>query len=194
MAGKKDQILIEGIKTQDPKVITELYKLFFPSVKQFIYRNNGNEENAKDVFNDAIVVMLEKARQPDFRLSCSLKTYIYAVCRNLWLKKLKSGDEAMISYELIEDTLQGADLLEEEAFNINYARLLYQKHLVRMNSNCRELIGLFLEGKSFKEITAELNYENESYARKRKYRCLKLLMKRIKSDPDYNKIYEDDQH
>lgn len=192
MAGNDDQILIEGIKTQDPKVIAELYTLFFPSVKQYIYRNNGNEENARDIFNDAIVVMLEKTRQPDFRLSCSLKTFIYAVCRNLWLKKLKSGDETMISYELFEDTLQGADLLEEDNFNINQARLLYQKHLVRMNATCRELICLFLEGKSFKEITAELNYENESYARKRKYRCIKLLMKRIKSDPDYNKVYDDD--
>ncbi|MEN8123417.1 MAG: sigma-70 family RNA polymerase sigma factor [Bacteroidota bacterium] len=194
MAGKNDEILIEGIKKQNEKVIAEIYNLFFPSVRQFIYRNNGSLDDARDIFNDAIVVVLLKARENTLDLKCSFKTYIYAICRNLWLKKIKSEKVDMISYEEIEDTIYSAELIEEELYNISRAHLLYQKHLVRMSSACQKLLESFLDGKSFREITEEMNFENESYARKRKYRCVKLLIKRIKSDPDYNTIYHDDKN
>lgn len=194
MAGNNDQILVEGIKKQNEKVIAEIYNRFFPSVRQYIYRNNGNIDDARDIFNDAIVVVLLKARENTLELKCSLKTYIYAVCRNLWLKKVKGEKVDMVSYEEIEDTLYSAEMVEEELFNISYAHLLFQKHLVKMNSTCRMLIESFLAGKSFREITEEMKFENENYARKRKYRCVKLLIKRIKADPDYNTIYNDDKN
>lgn len=194
MAGNNDEILIEGIKKQNEKVIAEIYNRFFPSVRQYIYRNNGNIDDARDIFNDAIVVVLLKVREDTLELKCSLKTYIYAISRNLWLKKVKGEKVDMISYEEIEDTLYSVEMVEEELFNINHAHLLFQKHLVRMSSTCRMLIESFLEGKSFREITEDMEFENENYARKRKYRCVKLLIKRIKADPEYNTIYNDDNN
>jgi len=193
MAGNQDEILIEGIKKQNEKVIAEIYNRFFPSVRHYIYRNNGSVDDARDIFNDAIVVILMKVREDALDLKCSLKTYIYAICRNLWLKKINSDKIDIVSYDEVEDTFVGADIIEEDFFNINRAHLLFQKHLVGMSPTCRNIIQYFLEGKSFQEITKIMQYENESYARKRKYRCVKLLIKRIKSDPDYNSIYDDDQ-
>ena len=194
MAENNDKILIEGIKKQNEKVIAEIYNRFFPSIRQFIYRNNGNLDDARDIFNDAIVVVLLKGREDALNLKCSLKTYIYAISRNLWLKKIKSEKIDIISYEDIADTIYSVEDVEEELYNISRAHLLFQKHLVRMSPVCQELLGSFLDGKSFREITEELEFENESYARKRKYRCVKLLIKRIKSDPDYNTIYNDDSN
>lgn len=194
MAGKNDQILIEGIRKQNEKVIAEVYNRFFPSVRQFVYRNNGSLEDARDIFNDAIMVILQKARDNTLSLKCSLKTYIYAVSRNLWLKKIKAEKIELINYEEIEETMHSADITEEEFYNVNRAHLLYQKHLVRMSPTCQELLASFLDGKSFKEITEEMGFESEGYARKRKYRCVKLLIKRIKSDPDYNTIFNDDSY
>jgi RNA polymerase sigma factor (sigma-70 family) len=192
MAGKKDQILIEGIIRQNEKVIAEVYKEFFPSVRQFIYRNRGSSEDARDIFNDAIMVVVLKGRENKLVLKCSLKTYVYAISRNLWLKKLKSEKLEMIRYEEIEDSMMGAEIMEEEEFDEVRAKLLYQKHLMRISTTCQQLIENFLEGKTYKEIVEEMNLDNESYARKRKYRCIKILIKRIKSDPDYKSIYPDD--
>jgi RNA polymerase sigma factor (sigma-70 family) len=192
MAEINDEILIEGIKTQNEKVIAEIYTQFFPSVRHYIYRNNGSTDDAREIFSDAIVVVLMKARENALDLKCSLKTYIYAISRNLWLKKIGSERVDIIRYDEIQDTLAGADLIEEAFFDVSRARLLFQKHLVRMSPTCRKLIEYFLEGKSFREITGLMHYENESYARKRKYRCIKILVRRIKSDPDYNTIYDDD--
>ena len=108
------------------------------------------------------------------------------------LKKINSERMEITSYEEVEDTLAGAENIEEEFYNFSRAQLLFQKHLVKMSSTCRKILQHFLDGMSFREITEVMNYENESYARKRKYRCVKLLVKRIKSDPDYNTIYDDD--
>ena len=192
MAETKDEILIEGIKTQNERVIADLYNQYFPSIRHYIYRNNGSVEDARDIFHDAIIVILEKAHNNTLVLKCSLKTYIYAVCRNLWLKKINSEKAEVITYGDVEDTLAGAVVIEEHFYDINRAHLLFQKHLVRMSPTCRKLIQYFLEGMSFNEITKVMQYENESYARKRKYRCVKLLIKRIKTDPDYNTIYDDE--
>lgn len=192
MAGNSDQILIEGIKTQNEKVLAEVYTKFFPSIRQFIQRNHGNTEDARDIFNDAIVVLVLKGRGDKLHLNCSLKTYIYAICRNLWLKKIKSERLEMIPYEEIEDTIPGATLVEEDEFDEIRAKLLYQKHLARMSETCRDLIGHFLEGKPYKEIIEAMNLDNESYARKRKYRCIKILIKKIKSDPEYKRVYHND--
>jgi len=192
MAENNDKILIEGIKKQNEKVIAEIYTRFFPSVRHYIYRNNGSIEDAQDIFNDAIVVVLMKAREGALELKCSLKTYIYAICRNLWLKKINSEKIDLISYDEVEDTLVGSGVIEEELYNFSRAQFLFQKHLVKMSSTCRRIIQYFLEGMSFKEISEIMHYDNESYARKRKYRCVKLLVKRIKSDPNYNTIYDDD--
>ena len=191
MAGN-DKILLEGIKKQNEKVIAEIYTRFFPSVRHYIYRNNGNKDDARDIFNDAILILLEKARDDKLDLNCSLKTYIYAISRNLWLKKINSEKVDHINYFDIEETLEGANILEDNFFNFNRAHLLFQKHLLRLSPACRNLIQYFLEGKSFNEITILMNYKNESYARKRKYRCVQTLIRRIKKDPDYKNIYDDD--
>jgi len=191
MAGKDDKIFIEGIKKQNEKVIAEIYNRYFPSVRQFIFKNNGSSEDARDIFNDAVIVIMEKIRDNTLDLRCSLKTYLYAISKNLWLKKMGGEKLETISYEEIEGTLACAEQIEEELINVNRAGLLYQKHLARMSLTCRRLLEYFLEGRSYREITELMHYENESYARKRKYRCIKILVRRIKADPDYKNIYDD---
>jgi len=191
MAGIKDKRLIEGIRKQDERIITEMYTTYFPSVRHYIYRNNGSAEDARDIFHDAFVVLLEKIRGNSLDLNCSLKTYLYAICKNLWLKKISSYKPVHTQYSDLEDTLAGANPINQEFYDINRAYLLYQKQFALMSPTCRKLIQYFLEGHSYQEITKLMNYENEGYARKRKYRCIKLLIKRIKTDPDYKTIYDD---
>ena len=131
MAGKTDKILIEGIKKQDEKIIAEIYNTYFPSIRQFIFINNGTSEDARDVFNDAIVVILLKAREDELSIKCSLKTYIYAICKNLWLKKLKVEQVNTVPYYEVEDTLCSEQFAEKEFFNFDRGQLLFQKHLLR---------------------------------------------------------------
>lgn len=191
MAEKKEKRLIDGIRKQDERIITEMYTAYFPSVRHYIYKNNGNAEDARDVFHDAFVVLLEKIQSNSLDLNCSLKTYLYAICKNLWLKKISNYKTGHIQYSDLEDNLTDANSVHQEFYDINRAYLLYQKQFALLSPTCRKLIQYFLEGYSYQEITKLMNYENEGYARKRKYRCIKLLIKRIKTDPDYKTIYDE---
>jgi DNA-directed RNA polymerase specialized sigma24 family protein len=47
----------------------------------------GNEDEAKDIFQDALIVFWQKATNSDFILSSKLSTYLYSVCQNLWRKE-----------------------------------------------------------------------------------------------------------
>ncbi len=58
-------------------------------VKDLVSKNGGSSEDASDLFQDGMVVVYEKAMDVDFTLSSSLKTYLYAVCKNKWLMQLR---------------------------------------------------------------------------------------------------------
>ena len=83
-----DNEVILGILNHSENVLKRLYLAYFPMVLQLIINNNGNEDDAKDIYQEAIIVLYNKVKGGDFELSSKLKTYIYSVCRRLWLKRL----------------------------------------------------------------------------------------------------------
>src|SRR5687768_4001830 len=95
-----DNTLLDKLKTEDSSSFKLLYKFYFPSVASFIKQNCGNNEDAEDIFQEAIIVLLQKVRQSDFVLTSSLKTYLYAVAKNLWLKRLRDNNLRIVDNEL----------------------------------------------------------------------------------------------
>ncbi len=85
----QEDFFLDRLKIQDNKAFHYLYNNYFKMVKSFITNNNGREEDAEDVFQDTLVVLLQKLRNDNFLVSASLKTYIYAIAKNLWLKKIR---------------------------------------------------------------------------------------------------------
>ncbi len=83
-----DELIIAEIRRKNEVALQELYKVHYPMIVHFICSNNGTEQEAKDIYQDAIIAFYERVLQPDFVLTCKIKTYIYAVCRRLWLKRL----------------------------------------------------------------------------------------------------------
>jgi len=83
-----DNEVILGILNNSESVLKRLYIAYFPMVLQLIINNSGNEDDAKDIYQEAIIVLYNKVKTGDFELSSKLKTYIYSVCRRLWLKRL----------------------------------------------------------------------------------------------------------
>jgi DNA-directed RNA polymerase specialized sigma24 family protein len=71
-----DNTLLDKLKAEDSSSFELLYKFYFPSVASYIKRNLGNNEDAEDIFQEAIIVLLHKVRQPDFVLTSSLKNYL----------------------------------------------------------------------------------------------------------------------
>jgi RNA polymerase sigma factor (sigma-70 family) len=162
---------IEGIRKGDTKAFRDLYVQYFGMVRYMIINNNGTEEEAKDIFQEAMVVLYEKANEENFELTSSLKTWIYAVCRNKWLKQLEKKKK---NYRFTD--FEQFDAVEETAEVDNAVHQTLRANLNRLGVGCRKLLLLFYYfKKSMDEIAVDLNYTNADNAKAQKYKCIQKL-------------------
>lgn len=83
-----DSQIIQRIKLGDESALDYLYEQHYKMMLRMILRNNGTEQEALDVFQDALIVFWQKAMDVNFELTSKISTYLYSVCKNLWRKEL----------------------------------------------------------------------------------------------------------
>jgi RNA polymerase sigma factor (sigma-70 family) len=189
-----DEQILKGILRHDNLILQYVYKQYYYKINYFIKKNQGSEDDASDVFQEAIIVIYRKLKENDliFKKS-SFAGYLFSVCRFLWLKQL---EKRRIEKQKINDTLPFQENLYDENLvelvdkNERYG--LYQKHFATLSSDCQKLMQLFFEKVPLKEIAKVMGYKGEKYAKTRKYKCKELLIQRIKQDTEFKKILEDD--
>ena len=84
----KNSLVMEKIKAGDKAALLDLYESNLSMVSNHILKNNGSRDEAKDILHDSLIVLWNNIRKPDFKLTSKPSTYIMAVSKNLWLKKL----------------------------------------------------------------------------------------------------------
>ena len=131
---KKDYI--KGILKGDNHLIREIYELYSKPILHLIQSNSGNEEDAKDVFQEGLMLVYQKAQQPDFQLTSSFFTYFYAICRFIWMNRLrkKSSSEVTLN-EDITSTLSDTSISEIEK---NERFVLYRKKFLLLGADCQK--------------------------------------------------------
>ena len=179
-----NKIIVEGILNQDKQVLKSIYLTYFPSIKRLVLDNNGSEQDAKDVFQEGIIIIYRKIKEGNLNLTSSFKSYIYGVCRYIWLKQLAQRKE---NTEKLEGYLEYEDVLDVsvDEYEKNEQYKLYQKHFKRLEKDCQKLLELFLKKVPLKEIAEELGIESQQYIKRKKYKCKEQLVRYIKSDPNF---------
>lgn len=152
-----------------------MYHDYFGMIKYFVSKNNGSDDDAGDVFQDGLVIFYEKLNTPGFTLSCSIKTFIYAVCRNVWLKKLRQQNRLPSSIKDMEKVIEIP--VDDESESITVTQFLkVEKALDKLGENCRKILEHFYFLKTnMKEIAEVFGYTNEDNAKNQKYKCLQRL-------------------
>lgn len=172
-----EQALLKGLAANDRKAIEAIYRNHYSMIQTLVINNSGTSDDARDIFQEAIIVLYEKAKSGSFELHAQLKTYIYAVCRRLWLKRLVvyqrfSGDLANApetiatedDIEIFEHRTQDFDLMD--------------RALQHLGEPCKELLeSYYLKKKNMSEIAREFGYTNADNAKNQKYKCLMRLKK-----------------
>lgn len=183
---RTDEIL-DGIRNRSTDVLDFIYKSYFHQINVFINKNDGNDEDAKDIYQDAVLVIYQKITKKNLTLNCSFNTYLYSVCRLLWLKQL---EKRRLKKSFLEES---SKFIELEADIISYheanERLnLYHEHFSKLSYNCQKILELFLAQIQLKEIARVLGFKSDQYVKKRKHQCKEKLIASIKSDPRYNEM------
>lgn len=175
-----DTELLASIAAGDSAAVSLIYKLYHPMLVKWICGRGGKEEDAEDAFQDAVLVLFEKAQNPEFCLTCKISTYLFAVCKRIWLKKLEQN---VPSVALDQDDDEGGGIqLEAEETDVQKF-LMEEKHFERLDTAlkslgepCSGLIKAFyIDQKSMKDIAGEFNYTNPENAKTQKYKCLNRL-------------------
>lgn len=181
-----DSEFIDGIRTGNKDVINTVYHKYFPKVKSIILKNSGNEEDARDIFQETFIAIYKNVQRSDFKLTCKFETYVHAIARNLWfavLRKKRNYFSDTNDFHLSESI---SDLEETIISAERYA--LYVKTFETIGEQCKKLLLMFIEGVPMKNIALELGFASESYAKKRKFKCKEQLIKKITEDNDYKRI------
>jgi RNA polymerase sigma factor (sigma-70 family) len=172
-----EQVLLEGLACNDKKSVESIYKKHYNMVQTLIINNNGSSEDAKDIFQEAMIVLYEKVRSGSFELNCQLKTYIYSVCRRLWLKRLNQLQKLTPEVESNEEVIPVEEELERhEQRNVDFQ--LMEKAMSSLGEPCKSLLeAYYLQKKSMLEIAGDFGYTNADNAKNQKYKCLMRLKK-----------------
>jgi len=180
---------LEGIRTSNNEVLSFIYRKYFQEIRFFVLKNSGSDDDAQDVFQEAIIIIYKKLRDDSLVLSCSFKTYLYSVCRIVWLKQLDRRHDKSVnvsdvmSFVGLNDGVDQA-VVEQERYR------LYQKHFQSLHIDCQKILKLFLKKVPLKDITSKMNMRSEKYLKKRKFQCKEILFKRIQNDPDFKRLKE----
>ncbi len=150
---------------------------YYPMVLQFILNNNGEQEDAKDVYQEAIIILYNKIKGGDFELSSKLKTYIYSVCRRIWLKKLSKESKKAVNVTDFEDIeAVETDLERHEEKDKQFEKM--QEALLHLGEPCKTIIqDFYIHNLSMQDISEKFGYTNTDNAKTQKYKCLQRLKK-----------------
>ena len=187
MAKNRTKDLIDGIKNKDSKTLNFLYKKYFSLVRSFVLNNNGTTDDAKDVFQEAVIAIFRYSQNENFELKCSFETFLYSICRTIWLNNLRNQRVHLTKINEISEFIifssSTNEMIEE---SLEYK--LYQKHFQRLSEECKKLLQLFFDKVSYAEIAKLLGYSSVGFVKKKKFNCKEFLMKSIKNDPEFNRL------
>lgn len=177
-----DPVFLKQLQRGESKAIRQLYTVAFSSCANMIVSNNGSEEDARDIFQEALLVFIKKLQTSDFKLTAQPKTYLYAVCRNLWLKQLQKRKKTKSTVQ-IDDPNNMVPLVHVDG--VEEKKILETKHeliseiLDQLNGDCRELLlSFYFKKMPLKEIAKIMDY-SDGFVKVKKKRCMDALKKKV---------------
>ena len=174
---EQENLLLKGLAQNDKSSIEAIYRENYSMIQAFILNNNGSVDDARDIFQEAMIVLYEKSRLESFSLNCQIKTYVYSVCRRLWLKRLQQLNKFSTQVDSLEDTVPVEEEIEEHEKKDNDFTMM-EHAMAKIGEPCKSLLdGYYLQKKSMQEIAADFGYTNADNAKTQKYKCLVRLKK-----------------
>ena len=186
MSLSNEQIL-EGIKRKDRNILSEIYHEYLPMITKMVMDNSGSRVEAKDVFQEGLIVLFEKINSSEDYEGITFGAYMRVVCKNLWFQQLRRKKK--VTSKSVEIDEPSGDLNEEITNDMMTSGRykLFREHFQKIGSDCQKVLTMFLNKVSLREIALKMEF-TEQYAKKRKYKCQKKLIESIQSDMRFQEL------
>ena len=174
---------LKGIKESRREILNEIYINNYPPIRNFVIQNSGDEESAKDVFQDAMLSLYKPLQKRNIEITASFNVYIFNVGKYIWFNKLKKKN---FSYNVDDVQLKceiDDSMVEEQKYE------LFIKYFNQLGSDCQKVLNLYFDRKPFQEIAKIMSYKSDAFARRKKYLCKESLYNLVSKDPEFNEFY-----
>jgi DNA-directed RNA polymerase specialized sigma24 family protein len=156
---------------QREKLMMELYKSTFPVVARHIAKMGGSFDDARDVFQDALVLYYEKMVAGNLELQNN-RAYLMGITKHLWLKKFRAGQDTIPLPDNIDPE-------EETEQTPSSAKVL--QYLQTAGKKCMDLLSAFYYDKlPMRDIAGLFGYSGERSVTVQKHKCLNKVRDTVK--------------
>lgn len=181
-----DLEILEGFSTGDSQAIQEFYRLYHKIWVKWMVSRGGQEVDADDVFQDALMVLYEKSKSIEFCLSCKLSTYFFSISKRLWYRKLEKGQKTFLKDDFFESDEHHSETVQTDFDeHIKKEQTLNQLDIAlqELGEPCKSLLlAFYIDNKSMQDLAKDFNYTNSDNAKTQKYKCLNRLRKIFSRD------------
>ena len=161
-------------------VLLFLYQTTQYKLSSWILKNNGNEDEAQDIFQDSVLSFYQYVLDGNFKEGASVDAFIFSVGRNKWINRAKQRNKLVSG--VAEESL-GHSNPEEEGFS----KIMEEDNTDKMNAlleklgaRCKELLTLSIfYNLKMADIAEKMAFSNADTAKTKNYKCKKRLMKII---------------
>jgi hypothetical protein len=164
---KEDSSALDLLYTQHRKYCLRYIQYLDPSASD------------QDIYHDAVLVLFEKlCRDEHFTLSCSIKTYLNSVAKNM-IRANKRKENKEIDLEEDVESIEILDVLDpvESEGSPKMNAMLKALNLMKdAGGKCFDiLLRYFYLKQSMERIAYEMDYSNSDNAKNQKARCQRRL-------------------
>ncbi|VAW28921.1 RNA polymerase ECF-type sigma factor [hydrothermal vent metagenome] len=173
-----DQEIFEQICRGDERALEVVYQKNYQMMMRLVQNNSGTEQEAKDIYQEAVVVFWQKAVSGNLVLTSKISTYIYSICLNLWRKELDRKKR---------HTNEEHDRPHFQTHDVEEKARIVRACIDQLGETCKKVLSYYyFDGMSMKEIAERVGFANTDTAKTKKYKCKKKLDEVIKSQYSAN--------
>lgn len=184
-----DEKIIEAIYSDNNQSVLQLlYENVLPRVIVYVTRNNGNKEEAQDIFQDAVLIFYNKVKQYHFDKKYNVYGYIYTTSKNLWLNKVTRNNKET-SKEVLPELASDEDHVK---YLVSAEKLkAIEVLLTKLGEPCKTLLKYnIFDELSMQEIVEKMNYKSTNVAKTYAYRCRKKLTELIQKKKGFQELFD----
>jgi RNA polymerase sigma factor (sigma-70 family) len=176
--------IITGIQQRDHKILSDIYRVYYPLVLGHIIHNGGNDAEAKDVFQESIIIVYKLIQNNELSIKEDFESYLVGIAKKIWLKKIRQDTihEKFVS-KSNPDIFENHPSDQEIENELEHS--LIRKHILNLGNECRQVLLLTSEGLSNEEIAKKLGYKNDKSVISKRHKCKAALIDLIKEDPQF---------
>lgn len=168
--------LLSSEERKENKAIQYLLDDNRKKITAYVLKNSGNDSDAASVLVEGVTHLVFNVRKGKFRGESTLGTYLFSICRGVWLKELKKRKKYT---HLMENDEQEIQLVNEltplHYFSEDQLKEEVALLLEKIGLACKKVMELWAKHYSMTEIANQLGYKNAQIAMNKKNKCLKKL-------------------